>query len=177
MLKIIGLAVLLLVVAVVVYAATRPDNFRVERRLRIHAPAAAIFPLVNDLHRHLEWSPWEKKDPAMARTYTGAPSGKGQIYEWDGNSDIGKGRMEIVESVEPQKVVFSMHFIAPMEAHNTGEFLLVPDGDSTDVTWAMYGPQPFVGKLMSVFFSIDNMVGREFESGLARLKALTEAKS
>jgi len=168
--------ILVLVAALLGFAATRPDSFRIERRLRIQAPLERIFPFVNDLRRHGEWSPWEKKDPAMQRTYSGAPRGKGSVYEWDGNKNIGKGRIEIAEAVPSSKVVFDMHFIKPFEARNTGEFTLAPAGGNTDVTWAMYGPSPFVSKVMGVFFSMDRMIGREFEAGLANLKAITEAE-
>ena len=145
MIRILGIGLLTAVAAVLLYASTRPDTFRVERRLAIHAPASKIFPLVNDLHRHVEWSPWEKKDPAMQRVHSGEPSGRGAVYEWSGNSDIGKGRMEVVESAEPGRVVLAMHFLEPFEAHNTAEFVLEPADDGTTVTWAMYGPQTFLG--------------------------------
>ena len=176
MIKFVGIAVLVLVAAALIYASTRPDTFRVERSLSIKAPAAGIFPLVNDLHRHVEWSPWEKKDPAMQRVHSGAPAGTGAVYEWDGNNEIGKGRMEIIESVEPHKVVLSMHFLAPFEAHNTAEIVLEPEGEATTVTWAMHGPQPFMGKVMSLVFDMDDMIGGEFAAGLANLKALTEPR-
>ena len=121
MFKTIAIVIVVLIVAVLIYAATKPDTFRVERSLSIKAPPEKIFPLVNDLHNHAVWSPWEKKDPAMERTHSGAPSGKGAVYEWDGNKEIGKGRMEITESSPPHKVVFAMHFIEPFEAHNIAE--------------------------------------------------------
>ncbi len=175
MIRRIGIAVLAVFAGVLIVAATRPDSFRVERKLTIHAPAARIFPLVNDLHRHIEWSPWEKKDPAMERTHSGAPSGKGAVYEWNGNKEIGKGRMEIIESEEPHRVTLSMHFIAPFEAHDTAEIVLEPHGDATTVTWAMQGPQPYLGKIMSLFFDFDRMIGGEFATGLANLKTLTES--
>ena len=175
MLRIAFFVIALASAAIVVRASTMPDTFRIERTVRIEAPAERIFPLVNDLHRHIEWSPWEKKDPAMARSHTGAPSGRGAIYEWDGNGEIGKGRMEIVQSDEPGQVVLAMDFLAPFEAHNTAEFVFDEDGDATTVTWAMYGPQQFLGKVMSVFMDMDAMIGTEFETGLANLKSMTEA--
>ncbi|MGH8528672.1 MAG: SRPBCC family protein [Nevskiales bacterium] len=175
MLKTIAIVIVVLIAAVLIYAATKPDSFRVERSASIKAPPEKIFPHVNDLHAHTAWSPWEKKDPAMKRRHSGAPSGKGAVYEWDGNKEIGQGRMEITESTPPTKAVFAMHFIKPFEAHNTAEFILESQGDSTKVTWAIYGPQPYMSKVFSLFFSMDKMIGKEFESGLASLKALTEA--
>lgn len=177
MIKTIGIIAAVLVVgvaALLVFAATRPDHFRVERSARIQAPPEKIFALVNDLHSHAAWSPWEKKDPAMRRSHSGAASGKGAVYAWDGNKDIGAGRMEITESSPPSKVVFRMDFIRPFEARNTAEFTLDPGGEVTTVTWAIYGPSPFVSKVMGVFFSMDSMIGKEFEAGLANLKSLTE---
>jgi uncharacterized protein YndB with AHSA1/START domain len=175
-LKRAALVLVAAVAAVVAIASTRPDDFRIERSLRIDAPAERIYPLVNDLHRHLEWSPFEKKDPAMARRHSGAPAGPGAIYEWNGNAEIGSGRMEILESEAPERVAIQLDFFTPFEAHNTAEFLLRPDGDATTVTWAMYGPQLFMGKVMSVFVDVDAMIGREFEAGLANLDAVTKSQ-
>jgi hypothetical protein len=161
-------------VAFLIFAATRPDTVRVERRTSITAPPEQIFPLLNDLHSHGAWSPWEKKDPAMQRTHSGAAYGTGAVYEWDGNKNIGKGRMEIVESIPPFKVVCKLDFIRPFEAHNIAEFTLERSGDSTAVTWAIYGPNVFFAKVMSPFCSMDAMIGKEFEAGLGDLKTLAE---
>ena len=177
MLKFAAIAILVPVAGILVYAGTRPDRFRVERSLAIHAPASTIFPFVNDLHRHLEWSPWEQKDPAMKRAHSGAAAGEGAVYEWDGNKNIGRGRMEIVESLEPRRVRMKLDFLAPFEAHNTAEFLLEPDGDATRVTWAMDGPQTYMGKVIGLFMNMDRMIGGEFENGLASLRTLSEAGS
>ena len=174
MVKIIALVIVVLIVAVLIYAATRPDTFRVQRSALIKAPAGKIFPLVNDFHGWVAWSPWEKKDPAMKRTYSGTTNGKCSVYEWDGNKEIGQGRMEITESSPPSKVVMAMHFIRPFEAHNTAEFVLDPQGDSTTVTWAIYGPQPYFAKVMHLFFNMDKMIGKEFETGLTNLQTIAE---
>jgi hypothetical protein len=175
--KIIGAVIAVLVVAIAAvfaYASTRPDTFRVERTTAIKAPPEKIFPLINDLQSHRLWSPWEKKDPGMKRSYSGPASGKGAAYAWDGNDDIGAGRMEITESSPPWKVVLKLDFIRPFEASNTAEFVLRPNGDITFVTWAMYGPSPLITKVMDLLVGIDSMVGQEFEAGLASLKALAE---
>ncbi len=179
MLEIVAIAVVAVVVLIaglLGFAATRPDTFRVQRTTTIKAPPEKIFALVNDLHSHGLWSPWEKKDPAMKRTYSGAASGEGAVYEWDGNKNIGKGRMEIAEASPPSKVTFKMHFIKPFEAYNIAEFTLDARGDSTSVTWTIYGPSPYLSKVMSLFCSMDSMIGREFEAGLANLKTITEAE-
>jgi uncharacterized protein YndB with AHSA1/START domain len=174
MLKKIALVVVVLVAALLAFAATKPDSFRVQRAASIKAPPEKIFPLINDLKSWSAWSPWEKLDPAMKRTHSGAASGKGAVYEWDGNKEVGAGRMEIVEASPPSAVRIKLDFLKPFEAHNFAEFTLEPKGDGTSVTWAMYGPNTYVAKLMSVLFSMDSMVGKSFETGLANLKAATE---
>lgn len=177
MLKILGIIAVVLVVAVaavLLYAATKPDSFDVRRALNIKAPPDKIFALINDLHGWGAWSPYEKKDPAMKRTFSGAASGKGAIYEWDGNKNVGKGRMEIIDASAPSKVVIKLDFISPFEGHNTAEFTMDAKGDGTDVTWAMHGPAPFISKVMQVFINMDTMIGKDFEAGLANLKTLSE---
>ena len=174
MLKTIFVVIFVAIGAVLIYAATKPDTFRVERSIVIKAPAEKIFPLINDLHQWAPWSPWEKMDPALKRIYSGTSSGVGAIYEWQGNRDVGHGRMEIIDSTAPVKVVLKLHFIKPFEANNTVEFVLRQEAGSTRVTQAMYGPSPFISKLMSLAFSMDKMVGTKYEEGLANLKSLAE---
>ena len=172
MLKIIGIAIVVLIVAVLAFAATKPDSFRVQRTASIQAPPERILPLISDLHAWSAWNPFEK-DPAMKRTYSGAASGRGAVYEWDGNSQVGAGRMEILD-VSPTKVTIKLDFIRPFEGHNTAELTLAPRGNATDVTWAMYGPNRYLSKVMSVFMNMDTMIGKEFETGLANLKGIAE---
>ena len=174
MLKIVGIVLAVLVVAVLGMAMTKPDSFRVQRTARIQAPPDKIFPLIDDFHNWSSWSPWENLDPAMNRSHSGAPSGKGSVYEWEGNSKVGKGRMEITDASASSKVAIKLDFLKPVEGHNIAEFTLEPQGDSTNVTWAMYGPSPFPAKVMQVFISMDKLLGKEFESGLANLKAAAE---
>jgi len=174
MLKILATIVIAVIAAALLYAATRPDTFRVERSTRINASPEKLFTLISDFHQWENWSPWEKIDPALQRTYSGATQGRGAIYAWAGNKDIGQGRMEVTEAAAPSKVVIKLDFITPFEAHNTVEFTLVPEGNATTVTQAMFGPSPFISKLMSLVFSMDKMVGGKYEEGLANLKALAE---
>jgi uncharacterized protein YndB with AHSA1/START domain len=174
MLKTIAIVVVVLVAGILAYAATKPDVFRVQRATSIKAPPEKNFPFLNDLHKFGAWSPWEKKDPAMKRTFAGSESGKGAVYEWDGDKNVGQGRMEIVNTAPPSKVAIKLDFVRPFEAHNTVEFTLAPNGDSTDVTWAMQGPVPYVAKIMHVFVDMDSMVGKDFEAGLASLKTVAE---
>ena len=174
MIKKIALALVVLVAAVLVFAATKPDTLHVERTATIRAPAEKIFPLVNDFHSWGSWSPYEKRDPAMKRTYSGAPSGKGAVYEWAGNSEVGSGRMEITDTTAPSKIVIKLDFMTPFEGHDVAEFTMQPSADSTSVTWTMQGPNLYLGKVISVFINMDHMVGSDFETGLASLKALAE---
>ena len=171
---IIAAAVVVIVAGILIYAVTKPDSFTVRRSIDIKAPAAKLFAMIDDLHAWATWSPYEKKDPAMKRTFSGSQSGKGAVYEWDGNNTIGKGRMEIIATAPPSKVKIKLDFFKPFEGHNTAEFTMEPKGDQTVVTWAMYGPSSFVFKVMGVFMSMDNMIGKDFEAGLANLKALAE---
>jgi uncharacterized protein YndB with AHSA1/START domain len=177
MLKTIGIVVVVLIVALLAYAATKPDTFRVQRAASIKAPPEKIFAVLNDFQRWDTWSPWEKKDPAMKRTFSAVTSGKGAQYAWEGNRDVGQGSMEIAESAAPSRVAIKLDFVKPFEAHNTVEFTLEPKGDSTNVTWAMHGPMPYISKLITVFFNMDSMVGKDFETGLANLKAIAENRS
>lgn len=174
MFKKIAIAVLVLVAAVLAFAATKPDTFSVQRSASIKAPPEKVFALLNDFQRWGAWSPWEKKDPAMKRTFSVVSSGKGAEYAWQGNKDVGQGRMEISESVAPSRVAIKLDFLKPFETHNMVEFTLEPKGDSTNVTWAMQGPAPYISKLMQVFVSMDGMIGKDFEAGLGNLKAIAE---
>ena len=173
MIKRIALAILVLIAVVLIYAATRPDSFRVERSTRIEAPPEKIAALIADFHQWGAWSPYEKLDPAMKRTYGGAASGKGATYGWQSDGQAGTGSMEILEAA-PSKITIKLDFIKPFEGHNTAEFVLQPQGGATQVSWAMFGPSPYVSKLMGIFFNLDTMIGKDFETGLANLKAASE---
>ena len=174
MIKIIAIVVVVLIAALLGFAATKPDTFRVQRAASIKAPPEKIFALINDFNSWGSWSPYEKKDPTMKRTLSGTANGKGAVYEWDGNKEIGKGSMEITESSLPSKVTIKLDFVKPFEAHNIVEFTMEPKGDSTNVTWAMHGSNSYLAKIMSIFFSMDRMVGKDFETGLANLKTVSE---
>jgi len=174
MLKTIALVIVVAIAGVLIFAATKPDTFAVQRSTSIKAPPDRIFPLINDFKRWDAWSPWEKKDPAMKRSYGPTTSGKGAHYAWEGNNDVGQGSMDITESVPPSKVALKLDFVKPFEGHNVVEFTLIPKGESTDVTWSMSGPAPFMSKVMQVFVNMDRMIGKDFEAGLASLKAAAE---
>jgi len=151
------------------------DTFRVERSIVIDAPADAVFPRINDFHAWADWSPYEKMDADLAKTFTGPASGQGAGYAWVGRK-AGSGSMEIVRSEAPSRIVIKLEFTKPMTAHNTAEFTLEPQGPrATKVTWAMYGPNTLMSKVMGLFLSMDKLVGPQFDEGLASLKHLSEA--
>jgi uncharacterized protein YndB with AHSA1/START domain len=174
MLKKIAIGIGVLIAAILVFAATKPDAFRVQRSATIKAPPEKVFLLINDFHSWGAWSPWEKIDPAMKRTYSGPPSGTGAVYAWEGNSRIGAGRMEITNSTPSSRIAIKLDFLKPMEGHDVAEFTLEPRGDSTTVTWAMSGPSPYYSKVMQVFVSMDRMIGGEFETGLGTMRTIAE---
>ena len=171
---IIAVVLAIAVAVVLILAATRPDRFTVRRAATIKAPPEKIFSAISDFHQWTSWSPWEHRDPAMKRAYSGADSGKGAVYAWDGNKNVGSGRMEILEVSVPSKVVIKLDFLKPFEAHNTAEFTMLPQGDATSLTWVMHGPAPFMNKMMQVFMNLDHMIGRDFEAGLANIKTISE---
>jgi uncharacterized protein YndB with AHSA1/START domain len=177
MFEIVAVIAVLLAAAiavVLIVAFRKPDTFRVQRAAAIHAPPEKIFARISDFRAWRAWSPYENRDPDLQRNYSGAASGRGAVYEWSGNRNVGSGRMEILDAPAPGKLVIKLDFLKPFEAHNTAEFTFVPQGDTTNVTWLMHGPAPFMSKVMQVFMNMDNMIGKDFATGLANLKRITE---
>ncbi len=174
MLKKIAIALVVILAIIAGLALTKPDTFTVQRVTTIKAPPEKIMALVSDFHNWPTWSPWEKLDPNMERTFSGAANGKGAVYAWKGNSDVGRGRMEITDYAAPTSVTIKLDFYEPMELSNVTQFVLTPQGENTTVTWNMNGPMPFISKVMSVFTSMDAVIGRDFEKGLTQLKAAAE---
>lgn len=174
MLKKLALVVVVLIAGVLGYAATKPDSFAVQRRAEIQAPPEKIYPLIADFKQWPAWSPWEHKDPAMKRTLGAVSAGPGATYAWDGNGDVGQGDMAITSATPPNLVAIRLHFVKPFEGTNQVEFRLEPQGGATRVTWTMNGPATYVTKLMSTFFDMDKMIGKDFEAGLAKMKTAAE---
>ncbi len=172
--KLVIVVVLIAVAGVLLFGMTRPNDFSIQRSVSIKAEPAKIYPLLIDFRQWPAWSPWEKLDPTMTRTLGGAASGPGATYAWSGSGKVGAGRMEILEAAAPSKVSIKLDFIKPFEGHNVTDFTLVPTGDRTEVTWLMRGRAPFVSKLMGLFVDMDKMIGKDFEAGLASLKAASE---
>jgi hypothetical protein len=171
-----GLALSLFAIGVFTIAATKPDSFQVQRTITINAPQQAVHELVNDYRNWTAWSPWEKKDPTMKRTFNGPISGKGAIYAWDGNGEVGKGSMLITDSA-PARIDLNLDFEKPFEGHNKVVFLMESKGLTTDVTWRMEGPSNFITKVIQVFCNMDTMIGAEFEKGLTDLKSEAEKRA
>jgi uncharacterized protein YndB with AHSA1/START domain len=170
----VAIALVLVVAALLAYAAMRPDTFRVQRSTGIDAPAERIFPLIANLESMNTWNPFVEPDPAIKIAYSGPDSGKGAAHTWSGNSKVGEGRIEVTDAAPSSRVTMQLDMLKPMKAHNAVEFTLRPNGGGTTVTWAMSGRQPFLGKLMTVFIDCDKMVGSQFERGLGKLKAIAE---
>jgi len=173
--RMLVMIVLLLAVALVALLATRPDRFHVERSATIDAPSSTVFSHIDDFHRWTAWSPWEKIDPQLQRSYDGPHSGVGAGYRWSGSSQVGEGSMRITESIPDRKVGIALEFIKPFRASNVATFTLAPEGPGTRVTWAMDGTNSWLAKLIGLFMSMDRMVGTEFEKGLATLKQVCES--
>ena len=173
MLKTIAFILAAIVAAVLLYAASKPDTFHVQRSISIKAPPEKIFVLIEDFHSWHEWTPYNK-DPAMKHSYTGSESGKGASYAWQGNHEVGSGAMMISDTVPYRHITLELHLIAPFEARNVVHFNLRALGDETEVTWDMDGASPLMAKLVDVFMDMDKAIGKDFELGLAQLKVLAE---
>jgi len=174
MLRKLLLGVVVLIVAALLLATRQPDTFSVERRIVMNAPPERVFAQINDFHAWEAWSPWAKLDPAMQVTYSGAAQGVGAVYEWRGNSDVGEGRMAIKSATAPSEVMIALDFLTPFESHNVTTFMLTPTESGTEVIWTMKGNAEYVTKLMTMFASMDKMVGPDFSRGLKQLKAVVE---
>lgn len=168
-----GIGVVLVVLIVVI--ATRPSEFRVARSTVVNAPPATVFPHVNELKNWEAWNPWGKLDPNMKLTYSGPASGVGAVYSWVGNHEVGEGRGTITDSRPNELVQLKLEFFKPMAGVSTAEFTFKPQGDKTEVTWAMSGTNNFIGKAMCLVMNMDKMIGGQFEKGLADLKSAAEA--
>ena len=174
MLKFILLCLAVLIAAILLYATTRPNTFRVSRSITVNAPPERIFPLIDEWNQWFGWSPYEKVDPAMKRRFSGPAAGKGAVYEFEGNSQVGAGRLEILESMPPSRIAIQLDMRKPIEGHNLVEFTLQPEGGTTRVTWTMTGNSVYLSKLIGIFLNMDRTIGKSFETGLADLKALAE---
>jgi hypothetical protein len=160
-----------------IVVARRPSEFRVSRTATIAAPAPVLFAEVNDFRNWAAWSPYEKRDPAMRKTYEGAPAGTGAVYTWSGNKEVGQGRTTITESRPSELIRIRLEFEKPFRATNTAEFAFKPEGQRTAVTWSLIGRSNFMMKAMGLFMNMDRMIGGDFEQGLAQLKSVAEGAS
>jgi len=170
----VAVALAVVAAALLAYAATRPNTFRVQRSTGIDAPAERIFPLIANLKSMNMWNPFVEPDPAIKIAYSGPQAGKGAAHSWSGNGKVGEGRIEVTDAAPCSRVAMRLEMLKPMKARNAVEFTLAPNGKMTTVTWAMTGEQPFMVKLMTIFIDCDKMVGSQFEKGLGKLKALAE---
>jgi hypothetical protein len=173
MLKTISLLVLAGVAALLVVAAMRPGSFQVARSTTVQAPPQRLHAMINDLRQFNTWNPYNKKDPAMQGEYHGPQAGPGAAFHFKGNKDVGSGSIQITDSA-PGRVTMQLHMLEPFEGRNTVQFTLRPQGQATEVTWAMSGASPYIARIVGLFMDMDRMIGRDFESGLADLKQRAE---
>ena len=169
------IALAAIVVILVTVIAMQPSRFHIARTTTIAAPAPVVFAQVNDFHKWEAWNPWAKLDPAMKQAYEGAPAGAGAVYTWAGNSEVGEGRMTIVDSRPSDLIRVKLEFFKPMAGTSTAEFTFKPEGDRTAITWSMVGQNNFIGKAMCLVVNMDRMIGGQFEKGLAQMKVAAEA--
>lgn len=174
MLTTVILVILALIAALLLYAATRPDTFTVQRNTVIAATPEKVFALIDDYRAWTAWSPWEHKDPAMRREYGANTRGVGASYAWEGDKNVGKGSMTTLESAAPSKLQLRLDFEKPFKAHNTVTFTVTPEAGGTRVNWKMEGPVPYFFKIMHMLCDMDEMCGRDFEAGLAAMKTVAE---
>lgn len=170
------LALVVIVVGLAIVVAIQPAEFKIERTATIAAPPQTVFDHVNDFHKWNAWSPWEKLDPDLKRTYEGAEQGKGAIYRWVGNDQVGEGSMEILESRPAEEIDITLQFIKPFAATSKALFKFEPVGEQTKVTWTMSGDNGFMGKVFSLIMNMDKIVGGQFDEGLQKLKTAAEAE-
>jgi hypothetical protein len=177
LLRVLGAVLVGLVVVVALLAAvvvTQPAEFHVARSTAIAAPPERVFGHVNDLHKWEAWSPWARIDPAMTQSYEGSSAGAGAVFNWSGNAEVGAGRTTITESRPPGLIRIKLEMFEPMTATNDGQLTFEPEGDVTKVTWSIDGRHNFLGKAVSLAMSMDQMIGGQFEMGLAALKTVVE---
>ncbi len=160
--------------ALLMIAAGKPDTFTVRRSIHIKAPRDKVFGMINDLAAWKSWSPWQNKDPGMRQTISPNSAGVGAYQEWQGNSKVGTGRMAITDSVAHERITFRLDFLKPFKATNMAGFVLREEADGTEVIWTMNGPAPLISKIMDTLMNMDKMIGKDFEQGLANLKAVSE---
>lgn len=175
MAKKILLGLVAFVVVLLGVIAMQPSEYRVERSITIDAPAAEVFPWVADLRKFSQWSPWEKLDPDIEKTFEGPATGVGSVYKWSGNADVGKGSMTVTEFVADEKVTMSLEFVEPWQSKATTGLSLAPAGDTTEVTWSMSGENDFMSKAVGLFMDMEEMIGKDYEEGLANLEKVVEA--
>jgi len=165
-----GIILVVAVAGILIMAAMKPDTFTYQRSKLINASREKIFDQVIDFHNWTKWSPYEHKDPKLKRTYSGAESGVGSKYAWEGNDEVGKGNMEITQAKKPISINIGLHFVEPFQGDNQVVFSMVPQGEQTEVTWSMSGSNPFMCKVMGTFMDVEKMCNDDFDKGLTNLK-------
>jgi len=165
----VGGGFLVLVILFLILVVTRPASFRVERSKMVSGKPSDAFTIINDLRQWRRWSPYDKRDPNMKVELDGPESGVGSSYTWNGNGQVGEGKMTITESKPGELVAMRLQFSRPFKCDNRVRFTMAPEQGGTRVAWIMEGENNFISKAISLFMSMDKMVGKDFEEGLANL--------
>lgn len=171
----LGLALMLLIGGLLAFASTRPDEMHIERTADVKAPALVVFNIINNLQRWSEWSPYDKFDPNMKKSFKGPQQGPGAIYEWNGNGNVGEGRLTITDSKPGEIVTMKLEFTRPFNCNNQVNFRLTPTDKGTQVSWIMDGKNTLMSKVMGIFMDMDAMVGGDFVEGLKNLDKVAQA--
>lgn len=171
-LKIILLTVIGLVALFFIVGLFLPKTYRVERSIIVNAPDSVVFQNISDFNKFLKWNPWSKMEPTAKVTISGPVSKPGHLYKWEGKQ-TGTGQMKIKDIDPSRSVDIELTFLKPFESAADTQFQLDPDAQGTKVTWIMQGNNKSVmEKWMGL--NMDNMIGKDFESGLQNLKAFSE---
>jgi uncharacterized protein YndB with AHSA1/START domain len=177
--KTVLLVLVVLILGFAGFVATRPESYHVERSIDLKSPPEAVFATVSDFKAFPQWSPWQKRDPAMKTTLSSPSSGVGASYAWEGNKEVGKGKMTMVESTAPNRIKIRLEFQEPFASTADTGFDIKSNPASaggSSVTWWMDGKNNFVGKAFAVFMDMDKMIGKDYEDGLASLKRVVESQ-
>lgn len=175
-LKRLLIGLVLVAAAFATAVALQPADYRLTRQTVIAAPAAAIFPHVNDLRQWDDWSPWAKLDPNARVSFEGPPAGVGAMFHWAGNDKVGVGTMMITESKPNDRIATRTDFMKPFEGTSNSDFIFSEAGGQTTVIWTMSGTNDFIGKALCLFMPMEKMLGPDFERGLMQLKRVSEGK-
>jgi hypothetical protein len=175
-LKYIGIGLVALIVIFLLLGVVAPKDLKVERSIVINAPKDVVMPNVISLKKRQVWSPWADLDPDMKVVYEGTEGAVGSRYFWKGNDEVGEGNQDIT-SITANRVEGNVNFIKPFESSSAYYVQMDEQGAGvTKVAWGFKGTNPFPFNAVCLFIDMDGMLGKDFDKGLIRLKAICEKK-